>query len=64
MLRQFNRLNRNEDVHEDQRRGLDVFSTVGQPLGKGCPTKFDDASLKKACQYVLFNYDALEPYLE
>lgn len=60
----FNRPNRNQEVEDDLYLGLDVFSTKGRPLGKGVATTFDEDTLKKAHQYILFNCDALKPFIE
>ena len=64
METRFNQTNRNEDIQESSYTGLDVFSPVGRPLGKGTATKFDDETLEKAHRYVLFNCDALKPFIE
>ena len=60
----FNQVNRNEGNNEIPYCGLDAFSKVGHPIGKGVAEKFDDETLKKAHQYILFNCDALKPYIE
>ncbi|XP_027172109.1 uncharacterized protein LOC113771742 [Coffea eugenioides] len=58
-----NRSNRNEDVAKSSSTGLDLFSMSTRPLGKGIPTKFSDEILRKAHQYVLFNCDHVNPYI-
>ncbi|XP_071905814.1 uncharacterized protein [Coffea arabica] len=60
----FNRPNRNEEVHKEIEDGLDIFSESGHPLGRGKPTVFDAHILSKAHQYILFNCDAVTPYIE
>nr|XP_027071970.1 uncharacterized protein LOC113696785 [Coffea arabica] len=60
----FNRPSRNEEVHKEIEDGLDIFSESGHPLGRGKPTVFDAHILSKAHQYILFNCDAVTPYIE
>ncbi|XP_071940025.1 uncharacterized protein [Coffea arabica] len=60
----FNRPSKNEEVHKEIEEGLDIFSESGHPLGRGKPTVFDAHILSKAHQYILFNYDAVIPYIE
>ncbi|XP_071912427.1 uncharacterized protein [Coffea arabica] len=60
----FNRPSRNEEVHKEIEEGLDIFSESGHPLGRGKPTVFDAHILSKAHQYILFNCDAVTPYIE
>jgi hypothetical protein len=55
---------RNTEDEPDPRVGLDVFATTGHPLGKGTATKIDRDSLTKAHQYILFNSEAVRPYVE
>ncbi|XP_071912376.1 uncharacterized protein [Coffea arabica] len=54
----------NEEVHKEIEDGLDIFSESGHPLGRGKPTVFDAHILSKAHQYILFNCDAVTPYIE
>lgn len=44
--------------------GLDIFSSDGHPVGSGVAVTFDAETLKKAHQYVLFNCEAVRPYLK
>ena len=44
--------------------GLDVFTIIGHSLGKGTAMRLDDETLTKAHQYVLFNSEAVRPYIE
>ncbi|XP_071923098.1 uncharacterized protein [Coffea arabica] len=60
----FNRSSRNEEVRKEIEDGLDIFSESGHPLGRGKPTVFDAHILSKAHQYILFNCDAITPYIE
>ncbi|XP_027166667.1 uncharacterized protein LOC113766700 [Coffea eugenioides] len=60
----FNRPNRNEEIHKEIEDGLDIFCESGYPLGRGKPTVFDAHILSKAHQYILFNCDAITPYIE
>ncbi|XP_071906106.1 uncharacterized protein [Coffea arabica] len=60
----FNRPSRNEEVHKEIEDGLDIFSESRHPLGRGKPTVFDAHILSKAHQYILFNCDAVTPYIE
>ncbi|XP_027157024.1 uncharacterized protein LOC113758302 [Coffea eugenioides] len=60
----FNRPSRNEEVHKEIEEGLDIFSKSGHPLGRGKATVFDAHILSKAHQYILFNCDAVTPYIE
>ncbi|XP_071940578.1 uncharacterized protein [Coffea arabica] len=60
----FNRPSRNEEVHKEIEEGLDIFFESGHPLGRGKPTVFDAHILSKAHQYILFNCDAVTPYIE
>nr|XP_027120595.1 uncharacterized protein LOC113737586 [Coffea arabica] len=60
----FNRPSRNEEVCKEIEDGLDIFSESGHPLGRGKPTVFDAHILSKAHQYILFNCDAVTPYIE
>ncbi|XP_071940083.1 uncharacterized protein [Coffea arabica] len=60
----FNRPNRNEEIHKEIEDGLDIFCESGHPLGRGKPTVFDAHILSKAHQYILFNCDAITPYIE
>lgn len=59
----FNRLNRNDD-DVVERIGLDVFSPSCRPFGKGIAVTLDDEILTKGHRYVLFNSDAVKPYIE
>ena len=60
----FNKLGRNEDIGSCPRKGLDIFSAVGRPLGKAIAREFDEESLEKAHRYILFNCDAVLPYIQ
>ncbi|XP_071918866.1 uncharacterized protein [Coffea arabica] len=60
----FNRPSRNEEVHKEIEEGLDIFSESGHPLGRGKPTVFDAHILSTAHRYILFNCDAVTPYIE
>ncbi|KAG6395273.1 hypothetical protein SASPL_145915 [Salvia splendens] len=60
----FNRASRNETVTDNTKIGLDVFTINGRSLGKGTAMRLDDVTLKKAHQYVLFNCEAVRPYIE
>ncbi|XP_027158442.1 uncharacterized protein LOC113760068 [Coffea eugenioides] len=60
----FNRPSRNEEVHKEIEDGLDIFSESGHPLERGKPTVFDAHIMSKAHQYILFNCDAVTPYIE
>lgn len=60
----YNRASRNDNINEKTTCGLDVFTAGGRPLGKGIPARIDADTLKKAHQYVLFNCEALRPYIE
>nr|XP_027124174.1 uncharacterized protein LOC113740857 [Coffea arabica] len=60
----FNRPSRNEEVHKEIEEGLDIFSKSGHPLGRGKATVFYAHILSKAHQYILFNCDAVTPYIE
>ncbi|XP_027156247.1 uncharacterized protein LOC113757030 [Coffea eugenioides] len=57
-------IERNEEVHKEIEEGLDIFSKSGHPLGRGKATVFDAHILSKAHQYILFNCDAVTPYIE
>ncbi|KAL3806498.1 hypothetical protein ACJIZ3_000585 [Penstemon smallii] len=59
----FNQLGRNDDRGGSTREGLDIFSRVGRPLGKAVPKVLDEQILEKAHRYVLFNCDAVLPYI-
>ncbi|KAG6418778.1 hypothetical protein SASPL_120983 [Salvia splendens] len=60
----FNRSLRNETVNDNARNGVDVFTITGRSLGKGDAMRLDVATLTKAHQYVLFNSEAVPPYIE
>lgn len=60
----FNHPSRNEEVRKEIEDGLDIFSESGHLLGRGKPTIFDAHILSKAHQYILFNCDAVTPYIE
>ncbi|XP_073285447.1 uncharacterized protein [Primulina huaijiensis] len=51
----FNQSTRNDETTIGSTFALDVFTASGYALGKAFATKFDDETLKKAHQYVLFN---------
>ncbi|XP_027067562.2 uncharacterized protein [Coffea arabica] len=59
----FNRSSRNEDGGESSTEGLEIFSIQGRPLGKGNSVAMDDETIKKAHQYVIFNCEAMDPYI-
>ncbi|XP_047949378.1 uncharacterized protein LOC125195243 [Salvia hispanica] len=60
----FNQPSRNETVNDNAIIGLDVFTIIGHSLGKGTAMRLDDETLTKAHQYVLFNSEAVRPYIE
>ncbi|KAG6405787.1 hypothetical protein SASPL_133381 [Salvia splendens] len=60
----FNRASRNKIVTDNAKIGLDVFTINGRSLGKGIAMRLDDVTLTKAHQYVLFNCEAVRPYIE
>ncbi|KAG6423408.1 hypothetical protein SASPL_113803 [Salvia splendens] len=60
----FNRASRNETVTNNAKIGLDVFTINGRSLGKGTAMRLDGVTLTKAHQYVLFNCEAVRPYIE
>ncbi|KAG6519541.1 hypothetical protein ZIOFF_023035 [Zingiber officinale] len=60
----FNQSLRNDDTTIDSTYALDVFTTSGYALGKTIATKFDDETLKKAHQYVLFNCHRVQSYID
>nr|XP_027122350.1 uncharacterized protein LOC113739326 [Coffea arabica] len=60
----FNRPSRNKEVHKEIEEGSDIFSESRHPLGRDKPTIFDAHILSKAYQYILFNCDAVTPYME
>ncbi|KAG6407720.1 hypothetical protein SASPL_130717 [Salvia splendens] len=64
MESKFNRSSRNETVNDNAIIGLDVFTITGRSLGKGTAMRLDDETLLKAHQYVLFNSEAVRPYIE
>ncbi|XP_073130868.1 uncharacterized protein [Henckelia pumila] len=60
----FNQSTRNDDTTIGSTFALDVFTNSGYPLGKAIATKFDDETLKKAHQYVLFNCHHVQSYID
>jgi hypothetical protein len=60
----FSRTRRNAEDESDPRVGLDVFGTTGRALGKGTTTNINRDALKKAHQYVLFNYSLVKLYIK
>ncbi|XP_042396490.1 uncharacterized protein LOC121986596 [Zingiber officinale] len=60
----FNQSTRNDDTTIGSTFALDVFTTSGYALGKAIATKFDDETLKKAHQYVLFNCHHVQSYID
>nr|XP_027086532.1 uncharacterized protein LOC113708268 [Coffea arabica] len=63
VITKFNRSSRNEDGGESSTKGLEIFSIQGRPLGKGNSVVMDDETIKKAHQYVIFNCEAMDPYI-
>lgn len=51
-------------MNDNAKSGLDIFLVTGRSLGKGIAMRFDEETLKKAHQYVLFNCEAVRPYIE
>lgn len=60
----FNRASRNETMNDNAIIRIDVFTITGRPLGKGVAMRFDVETLTKAHQYILFNCEAIRPYIE
>ncbi|KAG6478970.1 hypothetical protein ZIOFF_062419 [Zingiber officinale] len=60
----FNQSMRNDDTTIGSTFALDVFTASGYALGKVIATKFDDETLKKAHQYVLFNCHHVQSYID
>ncbi|XP_073149750.1 uncharacterized protein [Henckelia pumila] len=60
----FNQSTRNDDTTIDSTLALDVFTNSGYAIGKAIATKFDDETLKKAHQYVLFNCHHIQSYIQ
>ncbi|XP_075494387.1 uncharacterized protein LOC142531977 [Primulina tabacum] len=60
----FNQSKRNDETTIGSTFALDVFTASGYALGKPIATKFDDETLKKAHQYVLFNCHHVQSYID
>ncbi|XP_073301900.1 uncharacterized protein [Primulina huaijiensis] len=60
----FNQSTRNDETTIGSTFALDVFTASGYALGKAIATKFDDETLKKAHQYVLFNCHHVQSYID
>ncbi|XP_073273417.1 uncharacterized protein [Primulina huaijiensis] len=59
----FNQSTRNDETTIGSTFALNVFTASGYALGKAIATKFDDETLKKAHQYVLFNCHHVQSYI-
>lgn len=59
-----NRVSRNETADDNATSTLDVFTVTGHAPRSGKPTILDAETLKKAHQYILFNCEAVRPYIE
>ncbi|XP_075482523.1 uncharacterized protein LOC142522848 [Primulina tabacum] len=60
----FNQSTRNDETIIGSTFALDVFTASGYALGKAIANKFDDETLKKAHQYVLFNCHHVQSYID
>ena len=58
-----NRPSRNYDGGGDSTVQLPIFKMHGHPFGKETTTMLDSEILSKAHQYVLFNCDAVDPFI-